>query len=107
VPNQGIAIGALAWQAARRELERRATPWWGTPFRFIGFSQRGSARWASDTQGAARSDRLAAYEIAADRVAARLNQVEEAELRQTGALPDWFFDAVEEERKAYRSRRRR
>ena len=55
----------------------------------------------------AKSDRQSDYAYAADRAAARLNQVEEAELRQTGALPDWFFDAVEEERKAYRSRRRR
>jgi hypothetical protein len=30
-----------------------------------------------------------------------LNQIEVAELRQTGALPDWFFTAVEEERKAF------
>jgi hypothetical protein len=40
-------------------------------------------------------------------VASRLNQLEVAELRQTGALPDWFFDAVEEERKARRRRSRR
>lgn len=101
VPNQEVATGPLAWQAARRELERRATPRWSVPFRFIGLSRRDTASWASDTASAARSDRLAAYEYAADRAAARLNQIEVAELRQTGALPDWFFTAVEEERKAF------
>jgi hypothetical protein len=49
---------------------------------------------------------MADYSYAVERAATRLNQIEEAELRQTGALPDWFFGVVEEERKAYNRRRR-
>ena len=44
---------------------------------------------------------MASYAVPVDRVAERLNPAEVAALRERGALPDWFFDAVEEERKAF------
>lgn len=49
---------------------------------------------------------MAGYSQPVDTVAGRLSKHEEVELRETGTLPGWFFDAVEEERGAYsRSRR--
>jgi hypothetical protein len=49
---------------------------------------------------------MAGYSVAVDTVAGRLSQDEEMALRESGALPDWFFDAVEQERKAARRARR-
>ena len=106
VPDQPIATGPLAWQAARRELQRRATPWWGTPLRIITGRRQAATRWAGDISRDAKSSRMADYAYAVQQAATRLNQVEEAELRQTGALPDWFFGVVEEERKADKRRPR-
>jgi len=39
-----------------------------------------------------------------DAVAERLSPGERRALRAEGVLPDWFFDAVEEERRAQRKR---
>jgi hypothetical protein len=36
-----------------------------------------------------------------DRVAARLSPTEVNALRERGTLPEWFFAAVEQERKAF------
>jgi hypothetical protein len=49
---------------------------------------------------------MASYSVAVDIVAGRLSNGEVAALREGGALPDWFFDAVEKERKACRRSRR-
>jgi hypothetical protein len=49
---------------------------------------------------------MASYSLAVDTIAGRLSKDEEVALRESGALPDWFFDAVEKERKAYRRSRR-
>jgi hypothetical protein len=45
---------------------------------------------------------MAKYAFPVDTVAERLSKDEVVALRETGTLPDWFFDAVEAERKARR-----
>jgi hypothetical protein len=54
----------------------------------------------------ALSDRMARYAEPVDKVSARLSTDEQTALRDNGTLPDWFFDAVEKERKAERRSRR-
>lgn len=103
-PNQNLTIGRLAWLAARPVLLRRSTPWWATLFRILGASSSrpGSGPGlARDLSSDATSGRLAGYSVPVDTVAARLSPTEVAALRERGALPEWFFDAVEEERKAF------
>lgn len=56
---------------------------------------------ADDMASEVVSDRIASYSVPIDRVAERLSPAEVAALRERGALPDWFFDAVEQERKAF------
>lgn len=56
---------------------------------------------ADDMTSEVVSDRIASYSVPIDRVAERLSPTEVAALRERGVLPDWFFDAVEQERKAF------
>jgi hypothetical protein len=42
------------------------------------------------------SGKMAAYAFAVDDVAQRLSKEERQTLRSTGAVPDWFLDAVRE-----------
>ena len=59
-----------------------------------------------DDTAQALSDRMARYTEPVDKVAARLSLDEQTALRGNGTLPDWFFDAVEKERKADRRSQR-
>lgn len=106
VPNQPLATGVLAWRAAYPELRRRSTPWWGTPLRVLSARRQLGTGIAREMSSDATGTRMRAYSIAVDAAAERLDQEETATLRQSGTLPDWFFDAVEEERKAFRRVRR-
>jgi len=106
VPNQPLATGVLAWRAAFPELRRRSTPWWGTPLRVLSARRQAGTRIARDLSTDVSGTRLRAYSIAVDAAAERLDQAETATLRQSGTLPAWFFDVVEEERRAWRRVRR-
>lgn len=104
VPNQDLATGRLAWLAASPVLHRRAAPWWTLLFRLLGSTSRQSATGtglARDVTTDVTSGRLASYSVPVDRVAARLSPTEVNALRERGTLPEWFFDAVEQERKAF------
>jgi nicotinamide mononucleotide (NMN) deamidase PncC len=81
-------------------------PWWGVPLRIVAGRRQVSTQMAGDMARETRSGRMADYAFAVHRAAGRLNAVEASNLRQSGALPDWFFAAVEEERKADRRRSR-
>lgn len=106
VPNEPLATGPLAWRAAYPELRRRSSPWWAGPLRIATARKRVGTRFANELGSDVRSGRMAGYSVAVDTVAGRLSQNEEMALRESGALPDWFFDAVEQERKAARRARR-
>lgn len=114
-PNQPLTTQRLAWIVAYPELQRRSSPWWAVPLRIItglgGNTQpyRGGpafrplgTQFANELGQDVKSDRMASYAFPVDTVARRLSQDEAAALRESGTLPDWFFDAVEEERKADR-----
>ena len=121
-PNQQLPAARLAWIAAKPELQRRATPWWAIPLRlfFGALSLRTGNRRASvvarggspglgearQVSEAAMSSRMAAYSVAVDIAAERLTQEEKVKLRELGELPDWFFEAVENERTDYIQSRR-
>ena len=122
-PDQDLAIGRLAWLAAFPELHRRSLPWWRVPLRSdtapvempawmrsILHGQPESAYSPfpvePDDAAEAKTDRMARYAEPVDKVAERLSVDEQAALRDTGTLPDWFFDAVEKERKAERRSQR-
>ncbi|TYK43240.1 hypothetical protein [Actinomadura decatromicini] len=116
VPNRALQDSRLAWEAARPELSRRATPWWTVPLRILSAGATANAlsrsRTRGDTVGDARkisneavSGRLATFAVPVDVVTDRLSPAELKLLRAEGTLPDWFFDAVEEERRARRKRR--
>jgi hypothetical protein len=103
-PNHHLATGRLAWLAASPVLRRRAAPWWTILFRVLGSTSRQSTTGtglARDVTTDVTSGRLASYSVPVDRVAERLSPAEVAALRERGQLPDWFFDAVEHERKAF------
>jgi hypothetical protein len=99
VPNQPLTTGRLAWLAAYPELQRRSSPWWAVPLRIATGRKRLGTRFANELGQEAKGDRMASYAFPVDSVARRLSQDEVAALRESGTLPDWFFDAVEEERK--------
>ena len=104
VPNKTLATGRLAWIAARPILLRRSTPWWAVPLRILGASSsrsRSGPGYARDLSSETTSGRMASYSVPVDTVAARLSPAEVAALRERGTLPEWFFDAVEEERKVF------
>lgn len=104
VPNQQLSTGRLAWLAARPVLLRRSTPWWTIPLRILSASSvRSGPRTglARDVSSDFTSGRLASYSVPVDTVARRLSPTEAAALRERGTLPEWFFDAVENERKAF------
>ena len=110
VPDQDLTISRLAWLAAFPELHRRALPWWRVPFQAAGpvrlthVSGSRYAPWAGAWP--MTSDRMASYADPVDTAAARLSTDEQTALRDSGTLPDWFFDAVEKERKAERRSQR-
>lgn len=106
VPNEPLATGPLAWRAAYPELRRRSSPWWAAPLRIATARKGVATRFANELGSEVRSGRMASYSLAVDTIAGRLSKDEEVALRESGALPDWFFDAVEKERKAYRRSRR-
>ena len=104
IPNQPLTTGRLAWLAARPELLKRSRPWWTTLLRIIGTSRGASGTGSAMARGLSseiNDDRLATYSVPVDRVAERLSFAEVAALREHGTLPDWFFDAVEEEREKF------
>lgn len=107
IPNQPLTTSRLAWLAARPVLVRRSRPWWLVILRVISASNRSpepsasGARLASDMASEVVTGRMASYSVPIDRVAERLSPTEVAALRERGALPEWFFDAVEQERKAF------
>jgi hypothetical protein len=75
------------------------------PLRIISAGARGRGvgpRFAGELNSEVKSGRMARYAFPVEIVAGRLSKDEEVALRQTGTLPDWFFDAVEAERKARR-----
>jgi hypothetical protein len=106
VPNQSLTTGRLAWLAAASELQRRSSPWWAVPLRIATGRKRVGTRFANELGSEARNDRMASYAFPVATVAERLSKDEEEALRESGTLPDWFFDAVEKERKADRRSRR-
>lgn len=106
VPNAPLTTGRLAWLAAYPELRRRSSPWWAGPLRIATARNRVGTRFANELGSEVRSGRMASYSLPVDAVAGRLSKDEEVALRESGTLPDWFFDAVDEERKAYRRSRR-
>ncbi|HZP51994.1 MAG TPA: hypothetical protein VFB40_12540 [Actinocrinis sp.] len=105
IPNQHLTTSRLAWLAARPVLLKRSRPWWTTLLRILGSSGRGrsgvGSAMARDLSSEVVDDRLATYSVPVDRVSERLSPTEVATLREHGTLPDWFLDAVEEERKKF------
>ena len=115
VPNRPVQDSRLAWEAAIPELARRSRKWWTVPLRIAGaavpnrranggLAGGGSTGFAREIGQDASSGRLKDYAIPVDAVAERLSPGERRALRAEGVLPDWFFDAVEEERRAQRKR---
>ena len=103
-PDQHLSTGRLAWLAAHPILLRRSNPWWAAPLRILGAAggrSGASTGLARDMSSEAASGRLASYSVPVDKVADRLSPTEVAALRERGTLPDWFFEAVETERKAF------
>lgn len=96
------------------ELRRRANPWWAAPLRILGGAvplgpnhrhiPGGSTGHAREIGQEASSGRLKQFAVPVDVVAERLSPEERKLLRAEGVLPDWFFDAVEEERRARKRR---
>ena len=102
VPNRQSTASRLAWLAAYPELQRRSSPWWAVPLR-IATARRGlGTRFANELGSDARTDRMANYAFPVHHVSERLSKDEEAALRESGTLPEWFFDAVEAERRSRR-----
>jgi hypothetical protein len=82
----------LAWLAAEPEIERRSKgSGWSIAGALSGAMGRDVVR---DRQAQVRST----YAPAVEAAAARLTPDESSALRRTGTLPDWFFDAVEQQR---------
>lgn len=81
----------LAWLAVRDRLGGRAD-------RGRGFGAVLSAIGVGDrrTRKERISARMSLYAVAVDEVARQLNPEERRTLRQTGAVPPWFVDRVEE-----------
>ncbi|NDU72313.1 hypothetical protein GWI34_06700 [Actinomadura sp. DSM 109109] len=114
VPNRPLQDSRLAWEAAVPELRRRANPWWAVPLRILGgmvplgqthrHMPGGSAGYAREIGQEASSGRLKDFAVPVDVVAERLSPEERKSLRAEGVLPAWFFDAVEEERRARKKR---
>lgn len=116
IPDQNLAVSALAWQAARPELARRAWSWWSVPLRILGgaggrrLPGTGSAATPPTAGSYTRelsNDRLADYAVAVDEVSERLTRPETDWLRSTGELPDWFIDEVETSYRAWRRAKKR
>lgn len=107
MPNQPSTTSRLAWLAAYPELQRRSSPWWGVPLRIVTGRRLNATGIANQLGSEAKDDRMADYAFPVDTVAGRLSEDEEAALRKGGILPDWFFDAVEAERKIERKAERR
>lgn len=106
VPDASLTIGRLAWLAAYPELRRRSSPWWAGPLRVVTARKRVGTRLANELGSDVSSGRMASYSLPVDAVVGRLSKDEEVVLRETGTLPGWFFDAVEEQRRARRRPRR-
>ncbi|MEV3922326.1 hypothetical protein [Actinomadura coerulea] len=114
VPNRPVQDSRLAWEAAVPELRRRANPWWSVPLRILGGAvpigpwdrhlPGGATGHAREIGQEASSGRLKQFAVPVDVVAERLSPEERKLLRAEGALPDWFFGAVEEERRARKRR---
>lgn len=114
VPNRPVQDSRLAWEAGVPELRRRANPWWAAPLRILGGAvplgpnhrhiPGGSTGHAREIGQEASSGRLKQFAVPVDVVAERLSPEERKLLRAEGVLPDWFFDAVEEERRARKRR---
>lgn len=106
-PNQSSSTSRLAWLAAAPELRKRSSPWWAVALRIATGMRRSGTRMVTDMVSEERNERMADYAFPVDTVAGRLSKDEEVALRESGTLPDWFFDAVEAERKAERKAERR
>lgn len=115
VANRPVQDSRLAWEAAAPELARRSKNWWTAPLRVFGaaipnrrvnggIEGGGSTGFAREIGQDASSGRLKSYAVPVDVVAERLTADERKFLRAEGVLPDWFFDAVEEERRTQRKR---
>ncbi|NVI90109.1 hypothetical protein [Actinomadura sp. BRA 177] len=105
----------LAWEAALPELARRSKNWWTAPLRIFGAAVPnnsanggipggGSTGFAREIGQDASTGRLKKYAVPVDVVAERLAPEERKTLRAEGVLPDWFFDAVEKERRTQHKR---
>ncbi|MER7541484.1 hypothetical protein [Actinomadura sp.] len=116
VANRPVQDSRLAWEAAVPELARRSRNWWTAPLRILGaavpnrranggMEGGGSTGFAREIGQDASSGRLKSYAVPVDVAAERLTPEERKALRAGGVLPEWFFDAVEEERRAQRKRR--
>ncbi|WP_141581532.1 hypothetical protein [Actinomadura sp. WMMA1423] len=114
VPNRPVQDSRLAWEAAVPELRRRANPWWAVPLRILGAAvpmgprhkhvPGGPTGYAREIGQEASGGRLKQFAIPVDVVSERLSPDERRLLRAEGELPDWFFDAVEEERRVRKNR---
>jgi hypothetical protein len=103
--------GRLAWLAVRDQLFNRARPA-SLLARLLRRGRRSSRirRNAKllDAEGwvaADVGDKMGDYALAVDEVASHLSAQERLRLRETGTVPEWFLDAVEQEVAARRQRR--
>jgi hypothetical protein len=111
-----LADHRLAWLAMREHCERQARRRGVFDWLTILFAGRYDALYEDDFDPAraygsghnrdllreGRNDTLMDYAVAVDLCTKRLSPAERTTLRTSGTLPDWFVDAVEQERASLR-----
>jgi hypothetical protein len=72
---------------------------------FTGASRPGAGGYAHAERREHQSRRMSAYALACDTLAPRLSDADMAVVRESGELPDWFYDEVRKAAKAHMRRR--
>lgn len=113
-PPADTSIERLAFLAAEEHLRSRSNSGWSKVVRVLEGGSGGSrgtafkvgAGASNSLAGQMRSERMGDYVIACDEAAQQLNVEERASLRAAGALPPWFWPAVEDSVKRQQRDRR-